>query len=166
MPFLLVRPAECVQASPLKPGARVRFDAPGVGTRLTGTVVAWESDTLTVKVDGDATGLATMVSGDSLTRLDVQREHRMTVEGFFLGGLAGTLLAVLASPDLVDDNGQCTTIGCLAYQVSPHTDTRVAVLGGLGALLGTILGSETKTVGWARVPLNGGGVALGLRVSF
>jgi hypothetical protein len=50
--------------------------------------------------------------------------------------------------------------------VSPHADTRVAVLGGVGALLGTIVGSETKTVSWARVPLRGGGLALGLRISF
>src|SRR5579859_196921 len=39
-------------------------------------------------------------------------------------------------------------------------------LGGVGALLGTIVGSETKTVSWARVPLRGGRPALGLRISF
>jgi hypothetical protein len=172
--LLLVRPAECTQGPRVNPGARIRFDAPSLGDRQTGTLVRWEDDTLVVSVDGDAPGLALMMPVDSVTRIEVQHERRMTAEGLLLGGLAGTLLAVLASPDVVDDNGNCTTLPCLAYHVSPRMETRMAVLGGVGALLGTIIGSETKTATWVTVPLQrltvgptaGGGLALGVQISF
>ena len=58
--------------------------------------------------------------------------------------------------------------------MSPHLGTRVAVLGLLGALLGGIAGSEAKTDTWTPVhlerldvgPTPGGGLALGVRISF
>ncbi|HUC41230.1 MAG TPA: hypothetical protein VMR92_10370, partial [Gemmatimonadales bacterium] len=98
----------------------------------------------------------------------------MAAEGAVLGGLAGTLLAVLASPDVLDDDGNCTTLECLAYQVSPKVETRMGVLAGLGFVVGIIVGSETKTVSWSSVPLQrltvgstpDGGLALGVRISF
>ena len=98
----------------------------------------------------------------------------MTLEGAGLGVVAGTLLALAASSDWVDENGECTTPECLAYRVSPHLKTRIAVLSVVGALLGTIVGSETKTTTWATVPLKrlnvnatqDGGLTLGLRISF
>ena len=163
----LARPAECAQASRLRPGARIRFDAPSLGNRLTGTVVALESDTLKVRVDGDAPGLALMIPTDSVSRIDVWRERRMTLEGAGLGILAGTLLALLASPDWVDEDGRCTTLSCIAYEVSPRLETRVAIFGGVGALAGTIIGSETKTGKWINVgTARDGGIALGVRISF
>ena len=170
----VTHPAECTQAPRLGPGVRIRFDAPGLGGRQTGTLVAWESDTLVVNVDGDAPGLALIVPADSVTRIDVRRERRMTLEGMGLGVLAGTLLAVVASPDLVDDDGNCTTAGCLAYKVSPHVATRIAVLGVVGALLGSIVGSGTRTTTWVTLPLErlnvgvtpDAGLALGARFSF
>jgi len=159
-----------------KPGARIRFDAPSVGTQLTGTLVTWESDTLVVRVDGDAAGLNLILPGDSIARLDVRRERRLAAEGMGLGLLFGALLAVTASQDWVDENGDCTPLlSCLAYEVSPHLDTRLAILGGVGALVGLAVGSETKTEQWSRVPLarpvvgpapGGAGLALGVRISF
>lgn len=168
------RPAVCAQTLRLEPGSRIRFDAPSLGGRLTGTLVAWESDTLVVSVDGHAAGLALIVPVDLATRIDVRRERRMTLEGAGVGLLGGTLLALAASPDWVDENGNCTTPQCLAYKVSPHLDTRVAVLGFAGVLLGTIVGSETKTATWAPVHLErlnvgqapDGGLALGVRITF
>lgn len=170
------RAAVCAQAGLPRPapGARIRFDTPSLGGPLTGTLVAWESDTLVVRVDGDAAGLRLIVPADSLTRMDVRRERRMTLEGLGLGLLGGTFLAVVASPDWVDENGECATLPCIAYKVSPQLDTRVAVLGFTGALLGTIIGSETKKVTWAPVhlerlrvgPATHGGLALGVRITF
>lgn len=174
------RPAECAQtpAPPppprVKPGARIRFDAPNLGDRQTGTLVRWELDTLVVSVDGDAPGLALMVPVDSVSRIDVRHERRLTLEGAGLGVLAGTLVAVVASPDIVDENGKCTTLECLAYHVSPHMDTRVAVLSGVGLLLGTIVGSESKHASWTTVHLKQvnvgatpeGGLLLGVTFSF
>jgi hypothetical protein len=61
------RPAVCTQAPPLKPGARVRLEAPSWRGALTGTLVVWEYDTLVVRVDGDAAGLSLIVPADSLT---------------------------------------------------------------------------------------------------
>ena len=92
-------------------------------------------------------------SADSVARIDVRRERRMTLEGAGVGLLAGTLLALAASPDWVDENGDCTTPQCLAYRVLPDLDTRVAVLGVTGVLLGVIIGSETRTATWATVHL-------------
>ncbi|HET8712513.1 MAG TPA: hypothetical protein VFM23_02390 [Gemmatimonadales bacterium] len=158
----------------LTPGARIRFDAPSVGDRLMGTLVSWEADTLTVSVDGDAPGLALMVATDSVTRMEVRGERRMTLEGLGLGVLAGALVALAADPDWVDEDGNCTTVACIAYEVSPNLDTRLGVLGGVGALLGIIVGSETKTERWTSVPLQRlqigptreGGLAFGMRIPF
>lgn len=171
----ILRTAECTQASaPLTPGARIRFDAPSLGGRQTGTLVEWQADTLSVSVDGYAAGLVLIVPTDSVTDLAVGSERRMTLEGLGLGVVAGTVLALIASPDVLDENGDCTTLECIAYQVSPHVDTRIAVLSGIGALLGAIAGSLTKTATWTTVPLQrlkvgplpDGGVALGVRLSF
>jgi hypothetical protein len=173
--LILARPADCTQGPRrVNPGARIRFDVPSLVFRQTGTLVRWEDDTLVVSVDGDAPGLALMVPVDSVTQLEVYHERRLTAEGLLLGGLAGTVLAVIADPDIVDENGDCTTIECVAYQVSPHAETRIAVLAGVGALLGTIIGSQTKTARWVHVPLEhltvggtqDGGLALGVRISF
>ena len=164
------RPAWGAQAPHLKPGARVRLDAPSLGGRLTGTLVAVDPDTLSLKLDGQAEGLNLIVLTDSVTSLEVRRERAMTLEGLGLGLLAGTLLAAAADPNWLDENGNCTTASCLAYKVSPRFETRFAVLGSIGALLGIIVGSEEKKVSWAPVPLvgpaPGGGLALGLRLSF
>ena len=173
--LLIARPAECAQqATRLNPGVRIRFDAASFGDQMTGTLVRWEVDTLVVQVDGDTPGLALMVPEDSVSRLDVRRERTMAAEGAVLGGLAGTLLAVLASPDVLDDDGNCTTLECLAYQVSPKVETRMGVLAGLGFVVGIIVGSETKIVSWSPVPLQRltvgstpeGGLAVGVRISF
>lgn len=174
--LLVTRPALGMQVPRprLEPGARIRFDAPGFGGRVIGTLEEWESDTLVVRVNGDAPGLVLVVPVDSVSRLEVRRERSMTIEGALLGVLAGTLLAAVASPDVVDENGNCTTAECLAYKVSPHFNTRLTVLGIAGALLGTIVGSETRNVTWATVPLErlsvdatpNGGLALGVRIAF
>ena len=170
----LLRPAECTQTPRVEPGSRIRFDAPSLGGRLTGTLVSWESDTLVVKVDGDAEGLQTIVPANSVTRLDVHGERRMIPEGAALGLLGGIVLASVADPNWVDENGECTTLPCLAYEVSPDLGTRIAVLSVAGVVLGAIMGSTTKTSTWATVPLQGlqvgpapdGGLALGVRISF
>ena len=171
---LIARPAQCTQGARPGPGARIRFDAASFGYQMTGTLVRWEVDTLVVQVDGDAPGLALIVPQDSVSRLDVRRERTMAAEGALLGGLAGTVLALLASPEVLDENGNCTTLECLAYQVSPKVDTRIGVLAGVGVLVGLIVGSETKIVTWSPVPLqrltigstSNGGLALGVRLSF
>src|SRR2546427_12985960 len=93
LPVLLAasRPAVCAQAPPpLKPGARIQFDAPSLGGRLTGTLVAWESDTLVGRVDGYAAGLGLIVPVGSVTRLDVPRERRRAPEGLGVGRPRGT----------------------------------------------------------------------------
>ena len=166
------RPAMGMQMPRIEPGTRIQFEAPSLGGWQTGTLLAWESDTLLVRVEGDAPGLGLRVPADSITQLAVRRERAMTLEGAGVGLLAGTLLALAASPDWVDENGNCTTPECLAYKVSPRLNTRLAVFGGVGLLLGTIVGSETKTRTWAtvnlrRVNVSGtqdGGFALGLRI--
>ena len=167
------RPADCTQTHRLDPGARIRFDVPSLGDRMSGTLVRWAADTLVVSVDGDAPGLALMIPTDSVTRIDLREEHAMTMEGIGVGALAGVLLAVVASPDWVDDEGNCT-IACLAYDVSPHVDTRMAVLGLTGAVLGAVAGSGTKRVRWTTVhlkqvlvaPTSDGGLALGFQIRF
>ena len=152
----------------------MRFSAPSLGGRMTGTLVAWEADTLVVRVDGDAAALGLIVPADSVTNIEVRRERRMTIDGVGIGLLGGTILALVASPDWVDENGECTPLACLAYKVSPHVETRVAVLSTVGAVVGAIVGSQTKSRKWAPVhldhvgagPAPGGGLAFGVRISF
>ena len=161
----VTRPAAGAQASRLTPGARVRLDAPSAGGQLTGTLIVLEPDTLVIAEDGQAAGLRLIILTDSIARLEVQRERSLALEGAILGVLGGTLLALAASPDCVDENGESQTLACLAYKVSPHLETRINVLGGLGALVGIIAGSDTKKRWWMPVPLNGGR-AIGLSISF
>ena len=159
------------QAPLLEPGARVRLSARGLGGQLTGTLVAWEFDTLVVRVDGEGLGL--IVPRDSITRIDVRGERPMILEGVGVGVLGGALLGLIASPDWVDENGECM-LACLAYEVSPDVGTRVAVLSVLGAVLGGLAGSGVKADTWTPVrlerlnvgPAPGGGLALGVRFSF
>ena len=172
---LLSRPAPAfaTQTRPV-PGARLRFETTSLEGRLAGTLVNWEEDTLLVSVDGYSPGLALIVPVDSLRQLEVMSERPLTLEGLGLGIVAGTVAALIASPDVLDENGDCTTIECIAYQVSPNLDTRIAVLGGVGALLGTIAGALTKVDTWVAVPFKrvqigptpDGGLALGMRISF
>jgi hypothetical protein len=88
----------------------------------------------------------------------------MIAEGVLIGSLAGAAIGALASPDWVDDNGDCT-IMCRAYDISPNLDTRMAVLGLTGAVLGAIVGAGAKSASWVAVPLHSG-VAVGVSLSF
>ena len=152
----------------------MRLDAPSQGGLLTGTLVAVESDTLVVREDGQAEGLRLIILADSVSRLEVRRERSRALEGAGLGLLVGSLVALAADPNWVDENGECTTLPCVAYEVSPHLDTRLAVLGLVGTLAGVIAGSGEKTYTWSHVPLErlqvgpapGGGLAFGVRISF
>ena len=160
----LTRPAECTQSPRIEPGSRIRFDAANLGFRLTGRMVRFEPAAMVVALDGDAPGLSVMVPTDSISALAVHHERRMVAEGVLIGSLAGVAIGALASPDWVDDEGDCTIL-CMAYEVSPNADTRMAVLGLAGAVLGAIVGAETKTSSWIAVPLQAQ-LALGVRLSF
>lgn len=152
----------------------MRLDAPNQGGRLTGKLLAMESDTLVMEEDGQAAGLRLIILTDSISRIEVRRERSMALEGAGVGLLAGILAALAADPNWVDENGECTTLPCVAYQVSPHLDKRLAVLGLAGTLLGAIAGAGEKTHRWVQVPLQrlevgptpGGGMALGVRLTF
>ena len=158
-------PILSAQTPRLKPGARVRLDAPSSGGELTGTLIALDPDTLMMAEDGQPAGLRLIILTDSIARLEVQRERSLAVDGAVLGLLGGSLLALVASPDCVDEDGESQTLACLAYLVSPHLETRLTVLGGLGALVGVIAGAGAKKRWWMPVPLNGGR-AVGLSISF
>jgi len=152
----------------------VRLEAPSLGGRLTGTLVRLENDTLTMEEDGQAEGLRLIILTDSIARLEVRHERSLALEGAGAGLLTGTLVALTADPNWLDENGNCTTLECIAYKVSPHLGTRLAVLRVVGTLLGVIAGSGEKKHSWVQVPLQrvevgptpGGGMALGLRISF
>ena len=160
----LARSAQCTQSPRLEPGSRIRFDAANLGLRLTGRMVRLEPAAMVVALDGDAPGLSVIVPTDSISALAVRSERRMIAEGVLIGSLAGAAVGALASPDWVDEDGDCTIL-CMAYEVSPNVDTRMAVLGVAGAVLGAIVGAGTKTGSWIAVPLRGE-LALGVRLSF
>lgn len=169
----LTRSAECAQSPRIEPGSRVRFDAASLGLRLTGRMVRLEPAAMVVALDGEAPGLAVVVPTDSISALAVRHERRMIAEGVLLGSLAGAAIGALASPDWVDDNGDCTIL-CLAYEISPEVDTRMTVLGITGAVLGAIAGAGARSSTWVAVPLERltvgstpeGGLAFGVRLSF
>lgn len=170
--LVLPPPAAAVQRSPpVEGGARVRLHARGLGGPLVGTVTAAEPDTLIVRLDGEGAGL--IVPIDSIIKMHVRGERDLTPEGIGVGALAGALLAVVASPDWVDEYGECE-LPCLAYEISPDVGTRVTVLGLLGAVLGGVAGSQARVPTWRRVrvervrvvPVSTGGVGLGVTLPF
>ena len=162
--LLLSRPAAATQSPRIEPGSRIRFDAANLGLRLTGKMVRFEPAAMVVALDGDAPGLAVMVPTDSISALAVRHERRMVAEGLLIGSLSGVAIGALASPDWVDDGGDCTIL-CMAYDVSPSVDTRMAVLGVAGAVLGVIIGASTTTSSWVVVPMQHD-LAFGVRLSF
>ena len=78
---------------------------------------------------------------------------------------------VPAIVDLVTGRVPVIAAGCIA---DGRGYVAARALGAVGVLLGTLVGSETKTTTWAPVPLArlnvgpapGGGLALGVRISF
>jgi hypothetical protein len=169
---LFASPAIAQRAPSIHAGGRVRLRSAAFGERgVTATVIVFESDTLVLKPDGEAAGL--IVPWDSVGDVEIGTWHGHGLEGGLVGLLGGLAVAAAASPCDYDD----CTIGQVAlevtYRLMPDPKKRLAVLGALGLVLGAAIGDAAKTETWrplvrpAVTPSSsGGGVALGLSVSF
>ncbi len=155
------------QEPPVAPGDRVRVTAwsvvPG---RPVGTIVSLGADTCVVALEGRAEPL--MLPLASVTRLEVSRGQRSNVgKGALTGGLIGTALGLLVGgyvstdPEFFGEDAFAKT---------------VAVLGGVGAGVGLLIGAMSRSDRWQEVPLDrlrvstvphrNGGLAIRVSVAF
>jgi len=143
----------------LLPGNRVRVTAPQFfqkikiskfsrkKSRLVGTVVAANADTLFFKVDNQPEPLIMSVPFASLNRLEVSRGKKSKIGsgagvGFLIGAIAGAAIGYIA-----DEEGN---------DLPPeHAALVVAGPGAiLGILIGAGIGSRMRGDSWEEVPLN------------
>jgi hypothetical protein len=161
------------QTPTLPPGARVRVTAPAYGSaRQVGTVLALRGDTLVLQTAANPDTLLLPWSG--VTGLEVSRGRRRQVrEGIGFGFLAGAAFGMLIG--LAD--GDDPPDSFIAFSAGEKALFAGAVLGGIGAVVGGVLGAASPTDRWERVPLRsvearvgaapgGHGLALSLSARF
>ena len=167
---LLVLP-QLVAAQTLTPGSRVRFSHPGEGTR-TGTVVAFTTDTLEVRLAGR--GEPARLPLDQLTRLDVSRGKRRHMARAGVGFVVG--VGVGAVGGYVSGTNDCSRQGLFCIDRRGSAFLGGAFFGAIGGVIGLVAG-VIPTETWSRVPLvpprvsliapvGSHGPAVGLRVAF
>lgn len=160
--------AACAQDGPapsgetaLAPGTRVRVTVLGPragGVRLVGTVVALRADTLVARFDD---GAPTAVARGEMLRLEVSRGmRRRTGQGAALGALGGALIGAVwgasSDEDCRPSNEPCIDV----YGTGTTAFLGAAVVGGAGALVGAVVGSQARREAWRRLDV--GQVRLGV----
>jgi len=156
-------------------GTRVRVEAPGPNTRLTGTVTAQSADSIAI----ETTEATRTVSLAWVRRVDVSRgvSHRDgAIRGMKIGGLAlgGTIAALLLAGYFASPDNNCGGADeCFNFGPAPVLLVPVAaIVGGVsGAVIGSLVGAEHWDSIYptrARVsvwPTGNGAVAIGLSLS-
>jgi hypothetical protein len=134
----------------LAPGSRVRVK-PTDGARATwvrGEVLSADYDSLRLLAPGSADTVAFATGAIEHLERSLGR-HTRTGKGARLGGVigasAGLLLGIAASAE------ECSGVGCI--DVGPgEILAATAILGGLGAGVGALIGAGSRGERWARVP--------------
>ncbi len=149
------------QESTVAPGSRIRVSAPTVSSRpIVGEVVAVHSDTLVIDASAWVRGRTQWerleeaeIPLGSLTRLEVSQGKKSNVgKGALIGGLvgAGVGLALGLAASAEDSEGFAP--------VGPEGAGDVlgvsAIMGGLGAGIGALIGAISPGERWKEVPLD------------
>jgi hypothetical protein len=137
-------------------GSRVRLAAAAVSPEpLIGTIVSQDQTTLELQVADQQDPI--VVPRDAITKMEMSTGRRSRGHGAWIGALAGGAsgaIAVLATPEKPCDPG--ALFGCLRIISKGQA---AAMLGGLGAGLGALIGMAIPPgEKWTAVPT-------GLRVS-
>ncbi|MBI4531314.1 MAG: hypothetical protein HY709_07300 [Candidatus Latescibacteria bacterium] len=130
---------------PIAPGARVRLTVPTVvGSRLSGTLVAWDVEKLVVqRGEGDSV----LIARTAVTRLEVSRGRRSRDKegagiGFLVGASAGVILGVI-----IEKKFSFGVWGMEEERPRSGGHPRLVlgvVVGTLGAVVGAVVGSHKE----------------------
>jgi hypothetical protein len=137
------------QESPIGPGARVRVSRLGTVPPVICTVLALKADTLVLDAEDRVETLEVPLS--LVKKVEVSRGQKSNAgSGALKVGLIGASIgAVLGSAAwLGSDSDDFIEIGPEAVAVG------AAVLGGVGAFAGLLIGAATVSDRWEDVPLN------------
>ena len=167
LPLCLIAPRAVAQGTSrdtptIAVGTRVRVTHPGEGRRV-GTVLAFTSDSLTVR--WDAADAASTLPLARVTRVEVSRgrlsrKRRGAGRGFLVGASAGALLGLTmyekpaCARDAID--GWCQDFGRVGGAVGSGL-----LIGGVGAAVGAIVGSRQRDR-WQEVTLDAKRARVGL----
>ena len=136
------------------PGTRMRvWTVNFSGKRITGTVFSSVGDTITLTVKGQTDPLVVPVT--SVNRLEVAKGKKSkigtgAVVGLFAGASIGAIVGYFGT---CTDQQACELDGSVGETKAAYTIIGAGVLGGIGLLLGTGIGSAIKVDRWEEVPL-------------
>lgn len=136
-------------------GTRVRVAAAHRGDAITGVVVRHSSDSLILRSDKDSGTVALPTA--QLSRLEVSRGRRtQKVRGAGIGFLSGAVIGALVGLATYEDPS-CSGEAWVCLDFGPQFDAAVGatLLGGVGALVGTMMGSREREL-WRPAPASPG----------
>ena len=139
--------------TPLAEGTRVRVSTAHRREAITGVVVSHSADSLVVRSDKDSGAVA--LSTAQVSRVEVSRGRRsQKARGAGIGFLSGAGIGALVGVALYE-KPSCGGESWVCLDFGPQFDAAVGaiLLGGVGALVGTRLGSREREL-WR--PASGG----------
>jgi len=164
LPLLLPPSIPLAAQQTIAVGDRVRIIAPRFVTkapvvvivgpderRLEGVLVARDSTTLSVRVEGEAEPVVVALA--SIKYLDVHHGHDVSAgNSAFIGfGVGASLGVIIGLADGSDPQGSL-----FGLSAGSKAALLGIVLGGAGAALGALVGAASNTGTWESVPLTGG----------
>ena len=153
---------------PLTPGAEVRVQSPSASGRY--VVDGHSAQTLMLR---DRTGDIVHVPLGSVTELDVSRGRR-TAGSRALRGAGFGLLAGAGTGAVIGFASGDDPAGFMSFSAEEKALMAGVLLGGAGAVLGTVVGLLSRGEQWEAVPLNSirtaratdGGMTIGYTIRF
>lgn len=164
----LAAPGLAQSAPPLTPGAEVRVHSPSASGRY--VVDGHSPQTLTLR---DSTGAIVHVPLGSVTELEVSRGRR-TAGSRALRGAGFGLLAGAGSGAVIGFASGDDPAGFMSFSAEEKALMAGVLMGGAGAVLGTVVGLLSRGEQWEAVPLNSvrtapatdGGMTIGYAIRF
>lgn len=135
------------EALPLEAGQRVRLTLDPGRSRLVGTLLAHDADSIRVQLQPDSTAL--VLARARVTSVDVSRgRHGHAGTGALVGLVVGGVLGAAAGAD------------CEGDFLCPGPGAGAALVGGTGLVIGALIGVLDRTERWERVYPADIGIAL------
>jgi hypothetical protein len=140
---MAARPLSGQQAAPVDSGARLRIRAPAIAhTRLTGTLVSWQRETITLRNDADH-ALVTIPTA-TVVEIDRSTGRRSNVlRGAGIGTAVGVAFGALAGLTMAHKGDDIVPAEAAAIMG--------VVIGGVGLVFGAIGGAASPGDWWEPV---------------